>query len=172
MLLPNSFMALQASTAGQPICAGLSNDYLNRYSELLMLIETAGDDRELADQLRGWKPIGYRSYFAVSPLRCAGAALAAYDALPEERRLVFEKLVRAMDQLAAMAILALDIKDDQETAAFVPAATAPILRRLIARASSFLRSGGVTMDPAGAVEEAQETIDRLMSCVPASDEAA
>jgi hypothetical protein len=172
MLILNPLISAQACAAGQPIGAGLSNDYLNRYSELLMLIETAGEDPGLANELRRWTPIDYRSYFAASPLRRAGAALAAYEALPEERRLAFEKLILAMDQLAEMAILALDLKEDRETAAFVPAATAPILRRLIARADRFLRSGGTEIEPAGAVEEAQAAIDRLMTGVPPVEEAA
>ena len=32
-----------------------------------------------------------------------------------------------MDELAAMAVLALDLRDDPDTAAFVPVVTAPIM---------------------------------------------
>ena len=35
---------LRGDAAWRPLCAGLSNDYLNHYSEMLMLIETAMDD--------------------------------------------------------------------------------------------------------------------------------
>jgi hypothetical protein len=162
----------RASEDKRLLCLGLSTDYLNHYSEMLMLIETAAADPELADELRRWKPIDYRSYFGVSALRRAAAALCAYDALPDERRFIFEKLIRAIDQLAEMAILALDLKEDRETAAFVPAATAPIVRRLIARAASFLNSGGADVGRPGAIEEAQEAIDRLMSCFAPTEEAA
>ena len=117
--------AAAASDGERPSCAGLSTDYLNRYSEVLMLIEMATEAPDLADALRSWKAIDYRSYFAASGLRLASVALAAYEALPAERRLAFEKLVRAMDELAAMAVLALDLRDDPDTAAFVPVVTAP-----------------------------------------------
>jgi hypothetical protein len=172
MPLRNPPTPAQDASSWSPPGTGLSNDYLNHYSELLMLIETASEDRELAGELRRWKPLDYRSYFAASPLRRAEAALRAYDALPVERRFLFEKLIRAMDQLAEMAILAVDLKEDRDTAAFVPAATAPIVRRLIARAASFLNSNGAEMDRAGEVAEAQQAIDRLMSCVGSAEEAA
>jgi hypothetical protein len=159
--------SLGAREASGPPGAGLSTDYLNRYSEVLMLIEMAADDPDLAWELRRWQAIDYRSYFAASPLRLAKVALCAYDALPEERRLAFEKLVGAMDELAAMAVLALDLRDDPDTAAFVPLVTAPIMRRLIARATSFLNSGGADTEGGGA-EEAQAAIDRLMESVSAA----
>ena len=156
--------SLGAGKAIGPSCAGLSTDYLNRYSEVLMLVEMASEAPDLADALRSWKAIDYRSYFAASGLRLASGALAAYEALPAERRLAFEKLVRAMDELAAMAVLALDLRDDPDTAAFVPVVTAPIMHRLIARATSFLNSGGAEIE-GDAAGEAQAAIDRLMACV-------
>jgi hypothetical protein len=156
--------AAAASDGERPSCTGLSTDYLNRYSEVLMLIEMAAEAPDLADALRSWKAIDYRSYFAASGLRLANVALAAYEALPAERRRAFEKLVRAMDELAAMAVLALDLKDDPDTAAFVPVVTAPIMHRLIARATSFLNSGGAEIE-GDAAGEAQAAIDRLMACV-------
>src|SRR4051794_15483428 len=88
-------------------CAGLSNDFLNHYSEVLMLIEMAACDPSVGDDLAEWQPMGYRAYFAASELRRASAALAAYDALPEPRRNAFEKLVAGMDSLAIMAVFAL-----------------------------------------------------------------
>ncbi|HJW77568.1 MAG TPA: hypothetical protein VJ526_03245 [Beijerinckiaceae bacterium] len=69
-----------------------------------------------------------------------------------------------MDELAAMAVLALDLRDDPDTAAFVPVVTAPIMHRLIARATSFLNSGGAEIE-GDAAGEAQAAIDRLMACV-------
>jgi hypothetical protein len=172
MLAPNPLKPARSPAAGPPPGAGLSNDYLNHYSEVLMLIEAAGEDPELAHELRQWQPVDYRSYFTASPLRRAQAALDAYEALPVERRFVFEKLVRAMDQLAEMTILAIGLKDDPDTAVFVPSVAAPILRRLIARAAHFLNSGGEDIDRCGALEDAQDAIDWLLSCVIATDEAA
>ena len=40
--------AAAASDGERPSCAGLSTDYLNRYSEVLMLIEMAPEAPDLA----------------------------------------------------------------------------------------------------------------------------
>ena len=41
---------------------GLSTDYLNHYSEILMLIEMASFDEGIVAELSAWQPIGYRDY--------------------------------------------------------------------------------------------------------------
>jgi hypothetical protein len=142
--------------------AGLSNDFLNHYSEVLMLIEMAADDPTIGADLSEWSPVSYRSYFDASELRRASAALLAYDALPEDRRVAFEKLVARMDTLATMAIFALQPPYEPETASVIVEATAPTLRGLIAQAGAFLNSGGQELAPGGEAEEAQIVIDRIL----------
>ena len=143
-------------------CAGLSNDFLNHYSEVLMLIEMAPHDPAIAADLEAWRPVDYRTYFASSELRRASAALAAYEALPEERRQAFEKLVAAMDTLATMATFALQPPTEPEHASVIVEETAPALRDLIAKAGAFLNSGGQDLAPNGEAEEAQAVIDRII----------
>jgi hypothetical protein len=151
-----------SARAFSPLCAGLSNDYLNHYSEALMLIEMAACDPEVAADLANWQPVDYRTYFGASDLRRAADALAAYDALPDDSRLAFEKLVAAMDALASMAVFALQPPTDPATAPVVVDATAPALRSLIARAGAFLNSGGQVLPPETEAEEAQLAIDRVL----------
>jgi hypothetical protein len=150
------------ATEGFPAaCADLSNDFLNHYSEVLMLIEMAGDEPAIAAELQEWRPVSYRAYFASSELRRAAAALAAYDALPEARRQAFEKLVASMDTLATMAVFALQPPSTPESAPLVVRATAPALRGIIARAATFLNSGGRNVAEAEG-DEAQAVIDRII----------
>lgn len=146
--------------AFSPACAGLSNDYLNHYSEVLMLIEMAADDPAFGAELAEWRPVSYRDYFDSSDLRRASAALAAYDALPEDRRLAFEKLVAAMDAIATMAVFALQPPSDPSSAPVIVAGTAPPLRKLIAKAGAFLNSGGEDLALEGG--EAQGAIDEII----------
>jgi hypothetical protein len=143
-------------------CAGLSNDFLNHYSEVLMLIEMAACDPSVGDDLAEWQPLGYRAYFAASELRRASAALAAYDALPEARRQAFEKLVAGMDSLAIMAVFALQPPSAAEDTLDVVRETVPALRNLIAKAGAFLNSGGQDLAPDSEAEEAQAVIDRII----------
>ena len=151
-----------AGSAFSPACAGLSNDFLNHYSEVLMLIEMAASDPAMSDDLMEWQPMGYRAYFAASELRRAAAALEAYEALPEAQRAGFEKLVAAMDSLAIMAVFALQPPTDEGSAPVVVDETAPALRSLIAKAGAFLNSGGQDLAPDDKAEEAQTIIDRII----------
>ncbi len=148
----------------------LSNDYLNSYSEALMLLETASLDPGLAEELAAWRPVGYRTYFAASTLRRAPAALAAYDRLPADARQVFEELTEAMNRLALTAIAALRPRCSPEEAARVADATAPTLRRLIDQAAGFLNSGGRRLPRDGEVEAAQGAIDRLLERAGGADQ--
>lgn len=157
-----SHAAQEAGLDQESPSAGLSNDYLNPYSEALMLIELAAGDPAIAADLAEWRPIGYRAYFSTSPLRRAPAALAAYDALQEERRQAFEELTRAMDRLALAAATALQPPCAIEDAALIAEVTAPAFRRLIDRAASFLNSGGEDLARDGEVADAQAVIDRLI----------
>jgi hypothetical protein len=153
--------AAEAADALPSACADLSNDFLNHYSEVLMLIEMAGDDPAIGAELQDWRPVSYPAYFASSELRRAPAALAAYEALPEARRQAFEKLVAAMDTLATMAVFALQPPSTPESAPVVIEATAPALRELIAKAAAFLNSGGQDLAD-GDGNEAQAVIDRII----------
>lgn len=141
---------------------GLSNDYLNLYSEVLMLIELAGSDPDMVGELAAWRPLSYGAYFAASPLRRAPAARDAYEALCPRRREVFEALTQAMDQLAHAAIGALQRERPAGDAGLVVEVTVPAFRRLIDRAACFLNSGGADIAPDGEVEAAQDAIDHLL----------
>jgi hypothetical protein len=141
---------------------GLSNDYLNHFSEALMLVELAALDADVILDLNEWRPVDYPRYFQASQLRRAPEARAAYERLDPERRAAFEELVRAMDQLVATAIRALRPPCEPEDAALVAAVTAPAMRRLIGQASAFLNSGGRDIPDSTEVEEAQSVIDRLL----------
>jgi len=157
------------SSARADACAearGLSNDYLNHFSEALMLIELAAVDPDAAADLAAWRPIDYPSYFAASQLRRAPAALAAWATLARERREAFEALVAAMDRLATTAIRALRPPCAAQEAAHVAEVTGPALRRLIARAGAFLNSGGADLPDEADAEAAQAAIDRLLERVP------
>jgi len=163
---PEESMQENASPAANLAAVeGLSNDYLNHFSEVLMLVELAPLDAEVMEDLSEWRPIDYPNYFATSQLRRAPEARAAYFQLCEPRRNAFEELVRAMDKLSMTAIRALRPPCEPEDAALVADVTTPALRRLIAQASAFLNSGGVDMPDSSEVEEAQSVIDRLLERV-------
>ena len=154
-----------ADDAGLGASSGLSNDFLNHYSEVLMLIEMAPHDPDIAADLNDWHPMSYPAYFSASPLRRAATALAAYEALPPARRQAFEQLTGAMDTLATMAAFALQPPCDTQEAMVVCETTVPALRSLVERAAAFLNSGGRELPEEGEGERAQALIDRLIDRV-------
>jgi hypothetical protein len=141
--------------------AGLSTDYLNHYSEILMLIEMASFDEDAVADLSGWQPVDYRAYFERSPLRRAASALAAYEALAPQRRTGFEQTVEALDKLAAAAILALQPPCHAPNRVLIGEVIGPAIRRLIDRCAAFLNSDGAVL--CEGADEPQAIIDRLIA---------
>ncbi|PTM38874.1 hypothetical protein [Bosea sp. 124] len=141
----------------------LSTDFLNRYSEALMLIELAADDDGVVDDLRAWRSVTYREHFEGSPLRCTPSALAAYDRLAPACRAGFEDLCRAMSRLVetATALLA-ERRVGLEPATIVEVAS-DALRRQISRAAQFINANGTV--EIGNVESRvlQAEIDALLA---------
>ncbi len=154
---------------GRRAADGLSNDYLNHFNEVLMLVEIAADAPEIVEDLQDWRPVSYPEYFEASNLRHAPQARAAYDLVDADRRAAFDVLVHAMDRLAMTAIRALRPPCEREDAALVAEVTAPALRALIAQAGAFLNSGGRDIPDSSEIEEAQAVIDRLLVHVNADE---
>jgi hypothetical protein len=142
---------------------GLSTDYLNHYSEILMLIEMASFDEAIVAEIAAWQPIGYRDYFVKSPLRRAATALSAYNALPSDRRTAFEQTLQVLDKLTLAAILALQPPCHPQNLILIGEVIGPAIRRLIDRAAAFLNSGGASLCEGCEADHAQTMIDRLIA---------
>jgi hypothetical protein len=151
--------AVDVLVAGQV----LSTDFLNRYNEALMLIEMAGQDPGLIDDLRRWKPASYPEHFALSQLRCADGAIAAFRALPEESRGAFASLCRAMDQLVATVITALTEIRHPGDAVYIIDIAATSFRNLLTRATAFINSGGDMAEAAYSIIDVQDAVDRIVA---------
>src|SRR5262245_11071080 len=59
---------------------GLSTDYLNHFTEVVMVLEMGAMVPECLEDLRSWRPKTYREHFAQSRFHDRGAVIAAYDA--------------------------------------------------------------------------------------------
>jgi hypothetical protein len=58
---------------------GLSTDYLNHFTEAVMVLEMAGTVPECLDDLRAWRPKAYAEHFAGSRFSNRNAMIAAYE---------------------------------------------------------------------------------------------
>jgi hypothetical protein len=57
---------------------GLSTDYLNHFSEAVMVLELIGTMPECLDELRAWRPKSYPEHFATSRFSNRDAIVDAY----------------------------------------------------------------------------------------------
>lgn len=131
-----------ADRMGAPQTPRLSTDFLNRYSEALMLIEMAADDDAIVEDLRAWRSLSYREHFETSPLRCAAGALAAYERIEPARRKSFEEVCRSMARLVVtVTALLAETPRPAELPVIIEVAS-EALRRLITRSTQFINANG------------------------------
>ncbi len=158
--------------SGSTVCAipvedvqdtGLSTDYLNHFGEALMLIEMACSDPDMIRELCAWRPVSYREHFRTSGLRCAPAALAAYDGLHDTARRAFETLCKAMTKLVETVILTLRDIDDPAASQPVIDVAAVAFHTLLGRATAFINSGGDMHTAAYDKIALQVAIDRIIA---------
>lgn len=120
----------------------LSTDFLNRYSEALMLLEMALVDETVIDDLKAWRSVGYRAHFEASQLRCAPFALAAYERVAPARRAAFEEVCRSMTRLVTTVTALLTEAPANPDVASIVEVAGEALRRQIGRAAQFINANG------------------------------
>ena len=84
---------------------GLSTDYLNHFTEAVMVLEMGTMVPECLEDLRSWRPKTYREHFVSSHFRDRDAVIAAYDAADPAVR---DALDRATETLNAVVVEARD----------------------------------------------------------------
>ena len=156
-----------AGTAAHRLDAGvhprLSTDFINRYSEALMLIEMVAMDESVLADLQLWQSVGYREHFATSSLRCAASALAAYDGLNPSRAGAFDEACHAMTRLVRTVTALLTETPPPPDLPEIVEVASEALRRQIARATQFINANG-TIDIAAFEDAAlQAEIDALLA---------
>lgn len=95
--------ALRERVAGKNINAEtlLATDYLNHFSEVIMILEMSTDMPDMLEEVSGWTPLSYEEHFRGSGLGDAELMIEGYIHSPPEYRIPFD---------AAVAELIEDIK--------------------------------------------------------------
>jgi hypothetical protein len=78
---------------------GLCTDYLNHFSEAIMLLEMFSAVPESIDDLLAWRPRSYIEHFAASNFRNREAAIACYHAADPRLRQALDQLADTMNTL-------------------------------------------------------------------------
>jgi len=87
--------------------SGIANDYLNLFNEIVMLVEQLPSMPDLFEDVKNWRPVSYRDYFAASSLPGSQSALEAYDRLDSFFRKEFEGVVGELDMQATGVVAAI-----------------------------------------------------------------
>jgi hypothetical protein len=124
---------------------GLCSDYLNHFSEAIMLLDFVLHIPECRADLESWRPVGYRDHFMASDLRHRDLAIAAYGAMAPSTRRQFDATCEALN--AMILATRASLKEDLPEAAGVRLVTDAMarLKSLFARASAIIR--GLDLEP-------------------------
>lgn len=127
----------------------LATDYLNHFSEIIMMLEMIPDVPECLNDVREWRPKSYQDHFRDSHFRDKDLAIAAYDHVPGKYRDAFENVVAQMNSLVAASIdriapvLAENAPDKLR---FVCSEASRELQKLMDRASSVIHGSIRALD--------------------------
>ena len=78
---------------------GLCTDYLNHFSEAIMLLEMFSAVPESMDEFLAWQPRSYIEHFAASNFRNRETAIACYHAADPGNRQTLDQLADTMNTL-------------------------------------------------------------------------
>jgi hypothetical protein len=88
--------ASSTETSGRPgpninPSTGLSTDYLNHFTEALMVLEMVGTVPECLDDLRAWQAKTYSEHFVTSPFSNRDTIIAAYQSADPAVRMALDE---------------------------------------------------------------------------------
>jgi len=130
----------------------LATDYLNHFSEIVMLLELVPDMPDILEEAREWRAKDYCRHFRDSAFSDRDLAIAAYDHVPRRFRVPFEETIALMDARVTASIRLLD-KGVEEGAApeelgEIARAASHGLQRLMDHASAIIHGSRRGLDQA------------------------
>ena len=138
---------------------GLATDYLNRFSEAVMLLDMLSSFPEFRADFLAWEPMSYREHFRLSHFKTRDVAIAAYDKADPELRNTLDTLAVTMTIVLEATRAAMDDADRRpETVAALAGNAIGWLKPLIARAGAVINGDSDERN----ASTPQEVVDRLM----------
>jgi len=95
---PEAYQALCARAKGTTINNQtlLATNYLNHFNEVVMLFKMIADMPDMMDE---WQPKSYQDHFRESVFKEKDLAVEAYDHVPPEFKIPFEKTISTLNRL-------------------------------------------------------------------------
>ncbi|HEY6024688.1 MAG TPA: hypothetical protein VIV34_11000 [Pseudolabrys sp.] len=137
---------------------GLATDYLNRFSEAVMLLDMLASCPEFRADFLAWEPLSYREHFRTSHFKTRELAIVAYDTADPVVRNNLDTLAVTMTIVLEATRAAMDADRSPETLAALAENAISWLKPLIARAGAII-NGEADMTDA---PSPQAVVDGLM----------
>ncbi len=137
-----------------PDRAALSTDVVNRFAEVVMLLDLAVDDPAILTGVKPWRTVTYRGHCEGAGTQRALAALAAYDALPGEARDALDRAIADLDALSRQVLAAMEAAAGAPERAAARDRLGPALAARIAGLQGLIAgSPEAAADPQAAVDD-------------------
>jgi hypothetical protein len=139
---------------------GLSTDYLNHFTEAVMVLELAGAMPECVEDLHTWRPKSYAAHFAASRFSNRDAIVAAYQAADPAVRNALDRNAELLNALTERSRDLICQQTDQAEIEAIARRAVERLRPLIARTAAVIN--GTVVDAAGR-QGPQPAIDAMFA---------
>jgi hypothetical protein len=143
--------ALSTATSGcggpniNPV-TGLSTDYLNHFTEAIMVLEVIGTMPECLDDLRAWQVKTYSEHFAASRFSNRNAIIAAYQTADPTIRMALERTAKVLNAIVCRTRELVQQHVGSPEVDAIARRALDRLRPLITRAAALIN--GTTVKPA------------------------
>jgi hypothetical protein len=138
---------------------GLSTDYLNHFTEAIMLLELLADMPDCVADFLAWQPQDYREHFAVSHFSNRNTIIAAYEAADPELSRSLDMLADLMNTLLWATREAIAANPATPKSHALAARAATVLKPIVARVSALIN--GTAPALTGRASVPQTAIDAM-----------
>jgi hypothetical protein len=117
---------------------GLSTDYLNHFTEAIMLLELLPADPGCVADFLAWEPKNYREHFAGSHFSNRDAVIAAYETADPELSRSLDMLADLMNTLLLATREAISANPAAAKSRALAQRSATVLKPIVARVSALI----------------------------------
>jgi hypothetical protein len=138
---------------------GLCTDYLNHFSEAIMLLEMLPAVPESVEDFLAWEPCGYAEHFASSSFKNRDAVIAAYKAANPALRQSLDELANSMNMMLLATREAMKSRTTVASTNTMAQCAISWVKPLVERAATLINAGVL---PEGTeARAAQSAVDAL-----------